>query len=301
MRQISYETVDVFTERRFGGNPLAVIADAGGLSSIEMQSIANEFNYSETTFVEPPSDPRNTARVRIFTPSNELPFAGHPNVGTAFVLGRMGTLFGKATGDVMRFEEGAGIVEVNLARRNGEVAGASFRAPRAVEIGRNIDTETIASCVSLVANDVVCERHKPVFASVGLPFAFAELRSLEVLGRTMPNAAAFSAAEQRYPVVEDRFSLFLYVRTGAGRVRARMHAPLSKILEDPATGSASAALAGLLASFKPRSDPFELTIEQGVEFGRPSVIHTRVENTSGKQSVVVRGDCVSVMRGTLSL
>ena len=118
MRQYAYETVDVFAETRFGGNPLAVITDARGLSADEMQRIAVEFNYSETTFVLPPKDAANTAHVRIFTPTNELPFAGHPNVGTAFVLGRLGSVFGDATGNAMRFEEGAGLVEVALSCRD---------------------------------------------------------------------------------------------------------------------------------------------------------------------------------------
>jgi trans-2,3-dihydro-3-hydroxyanthranilate isomerase len=116
MQEIGYETVDVFTDRRFGGNQLAVIADARGLSKEAMQQIASEFNYSEVTFVGPPSDPSNTARVRIFTPTNEIPFAGHPNVGTAFVLGRSGCVFGNRATDLMRFEEGAGLVEVRLIR-----------------------------------------------------------------------------------------------------------------------------------------------------------------------------------------
>src|ERR1700687_821586 len=114
MTQIAYETVDVFTEQRFGGNPLAVIPDARGLGSADMQRIAREFNYSETTFVEPPADPANTAKVRIFTPASELPFAGHPNVGTAFVLGRMRSVFDNAVGDVLRFEEAAGLGPVEL-------------------------------------------------------------------------------------------------------------------------------------------------------------------------------------------
>src|SRR5436190_19143069 len=128
MPTVDYETLDVFTTTRFGGNPLAVVARAERLSAEQMQRIATEFNYSESTFVWPPKDPANTAQVRIFTPVTEVPFAGHPNVGTAFVLGRHGSVYGKAAGDAMRFEEGAGLVEVKLARDNVAVTAATRRS-----------------------------------------------------------------------------------------------------------------------------------------------------------------------------
>ncbi len=297
MRRVAFETVDVFAERRFGGNPLAVVTDARGLSTAEMQAVAREFNYSESTFVLPPADSANTARVRIFTPTNEIPFAGHPNVGTAFVLGRLASVFGRATSDVMRFEEDAGIVDVSLVRRGGEVAGARIRAPRAVEVGEEIAPATVAACASVDAKDVAVEQHRPVVTSVGLPFTIAELRSLEALGRATPDTAAFREAERRHHKKDDRFSLFLYVHTGEGRVRARMFAPLSNTPEDPATGSASAALAGLLARLQGAESAFHVTIEQGVEMGRPSVIEAFVEN--GR--IFVAGACVPVMHGMLML
>ena len=297
MRRVAFETVDVFAERRFGGNPLAVVPDARGLSSEEMQAIAREFNYSESAFVLPPADTANTARVRIFTPTNEVPFAGHPNVGTAFVLGQLASIFGRARGDVMRFEEGAGIVEVSLVRREGEVTGARIRAPRALELGEEISPATVAACASLHASDVAIERHRPVVASVGLPFTVAELHSLDTLGRATPDTAAFREAERQHHNEDDRFSLFLYVRTGEGRVRARMFAPLSDTPEDPATGSASAALAGLLARLQSAEAAFQITIEQGVEMGRPSVIEASVED--GR--IFAAGSCVPVTHGMLML
>lgn len=302
MTQIAYETVDVFTESRFGGNPLAIIPDARGLAHGDMQRIAREFNYSETTFIEPPADPSNTARVRIFTPASEIPFAGHPNVGTAFALGRMRSVFGKEIGDVMRFEEGAGLVEVELVRRDGQVAGASIRAPQNLEIGDEIGPETVAACASLQPDEIVTDRHVPVIASVGLPFIIAQVRSVESLAKAVPDSAGFSNARQRYGGPNDRFSLFLYVRISATRVRARMFAPVSKVLEDPATGSASAALGGLLSSLDQEAgDAFQITIEQGIEMGRPSLIVVRVEKRHGKRNIVVSGSCVPVMRGTLTL
>lgn len=301
MIAIAYETVDVFAEAQFGGNPLAVIADGRGLSTTAMQAMAREFNYSEVTFVTPPADPSNTARVRIFTPTNEIPFAGHPNVGTAFVLARAGSVFGRAAGDVMRFEEGAGLVEVEVLRRDGRVAGASIRAPRALEVGDEIDVPVVATCASLADDAITTVRHRPIFASVGLPFAFAEVASLEALASATPNAAAFRDAHARHPNDVDRFSLFLYVRTAPGTVRARMFAPLSNILEDPATGSASAALAGLLDTFEGDDEGFRLTIHQGVEIRRPSVIRAIVRPQGRGRSISVAGDCVPVMRGTLTL
>jgi trans-2,3-dihydro-3-hydroxyanthranilate isomerase len=298
MRQIAYETVDVFARQRFGGNPLAVIADARGLSADEMQRIATEFNYSESTFVLPPQDPGNTAQVRIFTPTSELPFAGHPNVGTAFVLGRLGSVIGKAVGDVMRFEEGAGLVTISLQRRDGAVEGARFRAPQPFKVEGEVGPATVAACASLETREVVTTRHQPVTASVGLPFTFAELSSLDALGRAAPNVAAFHDAARRHPNERLRFSLHLYVRTGENSVRARMFAPLSNVFEDPATGSAAAALGGLFSSLTKGTS--ELTIEQGVEMGRPSFISVTAE-ADGQGQIFVSGACVPVMRGVLTL
>jgi len=300
MRQIAYETVDVFAAKRFGGNPLGVIADARGLTDAEMQSIAREFNYSESTFVLPPENPANTARVRIFTPASELPFAGHPNVGTGYALARLGSVFGKAVGDVMRFEELAGLVEVTVQRRGGIVEGASIVAPRELELGSEVSPAVVAACASLGVDDVVTAHHQPVVGSVGVPFVFAEVKSLEVLARAAPNVDAFKIASDKYPSPQLRFSLHLYVRGEAGKVRARMFAPLSNVFEDPATGSAAAALGALFASLE-RKDALELDIEQGVEMGRPSFIGVRVTTKGGKRSVAVSGTCVSVMRGTLEI
>src|SRR5262249_34392105 len=157
---------------------------------------------------------------RIFTPTNEIPFAGHPNVGTAFALARAGSVFGRPTGDIMRFEEGAGLVEVEVLKRAGAVTGAKIRAPRDLDIGPKIAPATVAACASLRETDIVTERHQPTFASVGLPFAFAELSSLDVLARATPDTAAFRNADERHPSAIDRFSLFLYARTGARSVQA---------------------------------------------------------------------------------
>ncbi|NTW97270.1 MAG: PhzF family phenazine biosynthesis protein, partial [Oscillochloris sp.] len=200
MRNVPYEVVDVFTTTRFGGNPLAVITDARGLDDRLMQQIAREFGFSETTFVLPPEHPRHTARVRIFTPTAEVPFAGHPNVGTAFVLARLGAaFFGRALGDDLVFEEAAGLVAVTILRAGGAVTGAAITAPRPLELGPEVAAETVAACVSLAPEDVALSAHAPCFVSVGLPFVAAELASRAALARARPNLDRFIEADAALP------------------------------------------------------------------------------------------------------
>lgn len=301
MRSVAYETVDVFTTTRFGGNPLAVIPDGQGLSTEEMLAIAREFNYSETTFVLPPKDPANTAQVRIFTPVMEIPFAGHPNVGTAFVLAQHAAARGERP-ERFRFEEGAGLVEIALS--DGGQA-AELTAPQPFARGQEIDPADIAACLSLDAAEVVTRHHPPMEGSVGLPFIFAELASLEMLGRTKTNVAAFEAAHERYGIESLRFSIYAYVRLGEGpeRLQGRMFAPLTGVAEDPATGSASGALGGLLASLDPRAAAeIKVSIAQGVEMGRPSRIEVTAVRRGGQVvEVRVAGRSVPVMAGTISL
>src|SRR5882724_4179244 len=161
-----YVTVDVFTDRAFAGNPLAVVTDATGLTPAEMQAIAAEFNYSESTFVLPPEDPAHTARVRIFTRQNEIPFAGHPNVGTAFALARLAERSGKALGPTVIFEETAGLVPVDLMRDPaGQVVGAILTAPQPLSLDRKIPAAVVAECVGLETSAVLTSRHEPVVAS----------------------------------------------------------------------------------------------------------------------------------------
>ena len=304
MPATAFETVDVFTTQRFGGNQLAVISDARGLSGEAMQLIASEFNYSETAFVLPPRDPDNSAQVRIFTPSNEIPFAGHPNVGTAFVLGRQKNLFGRPIGKSMRFEEGAGLVSIELLRRSETVVGARVKAPKPLEVLSSIAAEIVAKCISLNTNEIAVDAHGPTMISVGLPFVVAET-SLDGLRRARPNSAAFGAADRAYPHAVDRFSIFLYTRTGHGveQLQARMFAPLNNIWEDPATGSASAALGAFLALLDPRSDvDLQIAMEQGLQMGRPSAIEVHVRKRAGcVLEVTIAGFCVPVMRGTIKL
>lgn len=306
MDSVAFITVDVFANERFAGNQLAVIPDARGLSDTQMQQIAAEFHYSEVTFVLPPEDPANTARVRIFTPTMEIPFAGHPNVGTAFVLGGLPEIFGKAPGDVLRFEEKAGLVETALIRDDGgRVAGAGILAPQPLSLGRQVDNDTVARCASIDPRGIRAQTHKPVIASVGLPFALAEVMDLETLARACPNTAAFAEAGRRFSREGEQFALFLYTRLpdNPWHLRARMFAPLDNVIEDPATGSASGALGALLASLQPDRDlDINVTIEQGVEMGRRSLIELDVRKSDGLvRSVRIAGRCVAVMRGSISL
>jgi trans-2,3-dihydro-3-hydroxyanthranilate isomerase len=297
-----FVTVDVFTERRFGGNPLAVFPDARGLTAEQMQALAAEFNLSETTFVLPPDNPQNHARVRIFTTRSELPFAGHPNVGTGYVLARRM----EKPPEHLVFEELAGLVRVHLLRdANGSIGGARISAPRALSIDIGIPEEVVAACAGLQPDDIATNAHTPLVASVGIPFVIAEVASVEALSRAGPDLAAFRSAAEQFPRLASHFALHLYARRDgdATRLRARMFAPLGGTLEDPATGSANAALAALLTSLAPGENAdLAYDIEQGVEMGRPSQITATARKTAeGPVLATVAGSCVPVMRGSVEL
>jgi trans-2,3-dihydro-3-hydroxyanthranilate isomerase len=184
-----FVTVDVFTDAKFGGNPLAVLPDASGLSTEQMQAIAAEFNYAETTFVLPPKDARNTAHVRIFTPRAEMPFAGHPNVGTAFVLARLG----KVSGDKIVFEEKAGLVPLDLTRSASTVVAARLAAPQSLSLGEEIAPALVAEATGLKPADIVGQ---PVIASTGNNFLFAEVASRAVLKAATYNLDVFTGVPE---------------------------------------------------------------------------------------------------------
>jgi trans-2,3-dihydro-3-hydroxyanthranilate isomerase len=296
MPDYEFVTVDVFTEQRFGGNPLAVFPNAAGLTGAQMQALAREFNLSETTFVLPPDNPQHTARVRIFTPMHEMPFAGHPNVGTGTVLAwRMET-----PPEHLVFEEIAGIVRVHPQfGPDGAITGARISAPHSLQIGSSVPATTVADCIGLPEAAIGTALHDPVVASVGAPFVIAELNDLGLLAAAAPDLAAFREAAGRFP--EERFNLLLYVRIDgdATRLATRMFAPLGGIIEDPATGSANAALAALLTSVAPGEDvDLHYDIVQGVEMGRPSRLLASARKTAeGPVEATIAGDCVPVMRG----
>jgi trans-2,3-dihydro-3-hydroxyanthranilate isomerase len=297
-----YVTVDVFTDVRFGGNPLAVFPDASGLSDAQMQALAREFNYSETTFVLPPADPRHTAQVRIFTPAGELPFAGHPNVGTGFVLAcRAASLPEHFT-----FEEKAGLVRVHILKgADGGPNGARISAPQALSIGVAVPTATVAACASLGRDDIATTSHQPLVASVGTGFVMAEVTNVAALARAVPDLAAFRRAADSIEELAGRFNLHLYAKVegDATRLRTRMFAPLAGVIEDPATGSANAALAALLTSLAPGDDvDLAYDIAQGEEMGRPSrLLATARKEPEGPVLATVAGSCVAVMQGRVEV
>lgn len=302
MAAYDFVTVNVFTDKRFGGNPLAVFPDAAGLTDGQMQDIAAEFNLSETTFVLPPADPRHHARVRIFTPKTEMPFAGHPNVGTGFVLARL-------AGDPPEhytFEEIAGLVRVHILRdAGGVITGARILAPHSLQLDIAVPSELVAACAGLAESDIVSGTHAPIVASVGTPFVIAEVASLAALARARPSIPAFEDAAGRFPSLSGRFNVLLYTRRGDSfiHLRTRMFAPLSGVLEDPATGSANAALAALLTSLAPGDNvDLHYDIEQGIEMGRPSqIIASGSKTAEGPVLATVAGNCVPVGRGTLEV
>jgi trans-2,3-dihydro-3-hydroxyanthranilate isomerase len=295
-----YVTVDVFTDRLFGGNPLAVVLDAAGLDTEQMQAIAREFNYSETTFVLPARDPAHTAQVRIFTAKIEVPFAGHPNVGTAVILAHEREANGGAVADHFLFDEAAGLVPIRLLRRNGRVVGAELTAPEPLSIRARVSGDEAAACLSLDAGEICVSTHPPQVLSVGLPFLAVELSSREALRRSKPNLAVHERVLP--PAGTDAVFAYCY---GARpeELHVRVFSPLDGTIEDPATGSACAAAIALLATLRPkREEEVEWRIEQGVDMGRASLLIGRTVKRDGSLAAVrIGGHAVPVMRGVLPL
>jgi trans-2,3-dihydro-3-hydroxyanthranilate isomerase len=300
--QREFVTVDVFADTRFGGNPLAVVPDARGLSTAQMQAIAAEFNLSETTFVLPPRDDAHTAEVRIFTPRAEMPFAGHPNVGTAFALAQAGECFGRpVNGDEVTFEEKAGLVRLSFLKNGAAVIGARLAAPQPLMLGEDVSPEIVAQACGLAADDIELSRHGPRIASCGTPFVFAQVITRAALAAARPRAEVFA---QHLPIGRATgIHLYLDQPADGGDIACRMFAPLHGVHEDPATGSAAVALIGLLATLRPEPDlTLRSTLSQGVDMGRPSILETQAHKVAGiVTAMLVGGKCVPVMRGTIAL
>lgn len=286
----TYYSCDVFTDRIFGGNQLAVFPEAEGLSSEQMQQIAREFNYSETSFVFPPEH-GGTRRVRIFTPSAEIPFAGHPNIGTACVLAHYGFV---EDAKYMNFEEAAGDVILSRIPGKGGKALYELQAPEAFAIGAEISPEEAAAALSLSRDEIKTDIHAPVTASAGLPFLFVELGSMKALERAVPDISMLRKMQGKGIIS----FIHLYYREGE-KIWCRMYAPLDGVLEDPATGSANCALAGLLTYLSGKREE-SFSIVQGVEMGRPSFLHARAQRTpEGAITCFVSGESVMVMEGII--
>ena len=300
MPRLAFHTLDVFTDRPLAGNPLAVVHDADALSANDMQAIAREFNLSETVFILKPENPVHNARVRIFTPTRELPFAGHPTVGAAALLAtlRLGTDTGREA--IVVLEEEVGPIRCGVVIRPGRATTAEFDVPRlAAEIGQAPTRDRIALALGLGASDIGHGNHKPTVMSAGVPFTFVPVRDREALHRCRPNAGVWDG-------VFGTHGAYVYTPLPAGSeagFRARMFDPSAGIAEDPATGSAAAAFAGVIARFDARADGrHDVAIEQGVEMGRPSLVRLEVELAVGRLSGArIGGAAVVVSEGTMTV
>lgn len=293
MKIFSFQTLDVFTTERFGGNPLAVVREANGLSTEQMQTIAAEFNYSETSFVSAPKNPRHDACVRIFTPAEEMPFAGHPNVGTAWALALANA---ESKPDRLLFEEKAGLVSIRLSWILDTLVKAEVEAPLPLEVGASLEPSVVAECLGFEASRVLSRSHPPIFASVGARFVCVQVET-----GTLPHLNPSSDAFKRHTDSGFGLKIFAYERRPENVLEARMFWPAGTVREDPATGSASAALVALLASLS--SDRHaSIEIWQGRTMGRLSHIHARAEpDADGNIRARIAGACVPVMQGNMEL
>jgi trans-2,3-dihydro-3-hydroxyanthranilate isomerase len=294
-----YYICDVFTQQKFSGNQLAVITDAEGLSDHDMQNIAREFNFSESTFVFP-SEKENTRKVRIFTPRSEVPFAGHPNIGTAFILAETGIFGDFAQSIDVVFEEKAGNVPIKINKDHCGYIWCELSAPAPLSLGKVATVDLASEVLSIEAGDINVTTHYPQVASVGLPFLFVELQSLEALSQAQIDLTKL----QR--LLQEGFPSYIHIYCRDVKdfdIRCRMFAPLDGVPEDPATGSANAALIALLSHCDQRSDlEDKWKISQGSEIGRPSVLHGRAQKIGGTVNEVnLGGYSVMVCKGTISI
>ena len=303
MTSYRYITADVFTNKRFGGNPLAVLPNAEGLSDADMLSVAREFNYSETTFVLPPRNPAHSRRVRIFTPASEIPFAGHPTVGTAYVLASIGEI--ALTGDETSivFEEGVGPVPVLIRAKSGRPVFSRLTAAKPPEVGPALPPRAeLARILSLGDDDLLNGDMSPQIVSCGLEFAFVPVRDRDAVKRSRIRFDLWEAALAGTPGAN--VMVFAMDAEEPGHdVRARMYGPGVSVPEDPATGSACAALGGYLgARSSQRDGALRWVVEQGYEMGRPSVLEIDVEKQNGAVSAIhVGGASVLVCEGSIEI
>jgi trans-2,3-dihydro-3-hydroxyanthranilate isomerase len=288
---LPFHVYDVFTDTPFTGNPLAIVEQADGLTRAQMQTIARQFNLSETIFVQTPENPAHTAKVRIFFPTAEIPFAGHPTIGCAIHLAR-------ETADHVTLEAQAGPVPVTLDR-DGPVPLAEFTAPKLPRtLGLTPDRATIAAALGLAETDLA---PRPIGNFEGGPsFLYAELADLDTLARARVCEPSFTEAGA---AAGDTGAVYLYVRTGPDTIRARMFDPHAGIPEDPATGSAAALLAGqLLATGAIGEGTRVLHVRQGVEMGRPSDLRLTVDVRGGAIAAIrVAGRAVKIAEGRIRM
>jgi trans-2,3-dihydro-3-hydroxyanthranilate isomerase len=301
---LSYSVYDVFTDTKLAGNPLAVIFDGKGLDDAAMQAVARETNLSETVFVQPANNPAYTARIRIFTPGRELPFAGHPTVGTAIALAEKA--HGAGTLDLVSvLEENVGPVRCAVRLREGEASFAEFDLPRkSQQISLPLDKLGIADALSLKTTEIGFENHVPSIWTAGVPFLMVPVHDVGAAERLEFDPQLW---EKTVPFVDGALaSAYIYCRGGVNHVakfHARMFASGMGISEDPATGSAAAALSGAINHFDRLTDGHHpILIEQGLEMGRPSFIHLHMDIEGGAISNArIGGQAVRIATGTLDL
>jgi trans-2,3-dihydro-3-hydroxyanthranilate isomerase len=299
MRRLSFHTLDVFTDKALAGNPLGVVHDADALSGQDMQAIAREFNLSETVFVLKPQNPVHNARIRIFTPNRELPFAGHPTVGAAVLLAGLKFGVDEEREAIIVLEEEIGPIRCGVIIRPGKATSAEFDVPKlAGDTGLAPPREKIALALGIMASDIGFGHHKPTVMSAGVPFTFVPVRDREALHRCRPNASVWDSVFGTHGAY-----LYTALEGDGAAYRARMFDPSAGISEDPATGSAAAAFAGVIARFEARSGGRHVVmIEQGVEMGRPSLVRLEVELSAGRlTSTRIGGAAVIVAEGTMRL
>lgn len=300
-----YAVLDVFTEEALSGNPLAIVLDADGLDTDRMQQIAREFNLSETVFVLPPDNPAHTAKVRIFTPATELPFAGHPTVGTAIYLGR--ERFGGSAGDVdamVVLEETVGPVRCGVVLREAGNPYAEFDLPRLPEVSDAAPgVEAVAEALGLAPHEIGFGHYAVAVSDAGVPFVIVPVNGLEAARRARPQPEKWSRV---FGEGSGHDSIYLFTaeveRPGAS-FHTRMFGLGMGIGEDPATGAAAAAFAGVLHRFGQLTEgSHSYLLEQGIEMGRPSLINLELDVTGGElHAARIGGSAVVIAEGTLRI
>ena len=301
---LKFYTLDVFTDQRFGGNPLAVVLGADALSDDQMQHIAREFNLSETVFVQTATRPAHSAKIRIFTPRNEIAFAGHPTIGTATLLADLNTQSHNGEQDALVvLEQGIGTVRVGVRLKAGTTAFAEFDAPKLpADAGLLPPVDILAAGLGLIPSEIGFENHEPTCIAAGNTFAFVPVATLEAIRRARVNGAHWERAFEQQGVV----GVYLYTRQcehTSSAFHVRMFAPQVGIPEDPATGSAAVGLTGIVHRFDRLPDgTHKRVVEQGYEMGRPSQIVLTLIVDNGKLSTVrIGGSSVRVSEGMIEV
>lgn len=301
--QLRYITADIFTDSRFGGNPLAVLPNAPDLPDDVMLAVTREFNYSETVFVQPPERPFNTRKLRIFTPGGEVPFAGHPTVGSAHVLAAIGEIPLDGEETRITFEEKVGLVPVRIVSQDGQPVFCQLSAARMPEVGPPLPPNAeLAAMLGIDERDIVTGPLHPQNVTCGLPFAFVPLRDRHAVARCKLDLQRWEKT-LKGQWTDMVFVFSMDAQHPSSDVHGRMFGPGANVPEDPATGSACAALGGYLAMRSKNGDGTRRwVVEQGFEMGRPSILDVEADVQNGEiTGIRVGGNSVLVMEGTLRI